>query len=93
MVAATPSRKLLGRHDKSKKQKQRRLGLNSNRVVVMDIITSDINGIEVAYKTRMRVPETGIILISSTIHAKKPPHSHLYLVIGISSQNPKQARN
>jgi DNA-binding NarL/FixJ family response regulator len=34
-------------------------------VVVMDIILPDINGIEVAYKTRLRVPETGIILISS----------------------------
>ena len=34
-------------------------------VVVMDIIMPDINGIEVAYKTRLRVPETGIILISS----------------------------
>jgi DNA-binding NarL/FixJ family response regulator len=34
-------------------------------VVVMDIVMPDINGIEVAYKTRLRVPETGIILISS----------------------------
>lgn len=34
-------------------------------VVVMDIIMPDMNGIEVAYKVRLRMPETRIILISS----------------------------